>query len=255
MAKADSKDWDFAVVAELMDFFDDADIFCRVSRSVTEHDSVWSHFDYFVGSGIIWNYGYLAAAFFQFALNVELGTEVEENDGMQGGVAGALPRREGSDQRSGREGRDFSLFYIYYLNCVGDFVVFDFFEEFLRAEVFGAFAAYYHAVHDAGFAKAFCEGAGVDAADADDALGFKEVVERAGAAEVGRLVAELADYIAADEAFPAFVIFGDDSVISYKGEGLGNYLAVVAWVGEGFEVAGHSCGKNCFADCGASCSD
>ena len=75
------------------------------------------------------------------------------------------------------------------------------------------------------------------------------------AAEVGRLVAELADYIAADEAFSAFVIFGDDSVISYKGEGLGNYLAVVAWVGEGFEVAGHSCGKNCFADCGASCSD
>ena len=59
-----------------------------IFTAASAYDSGWSHFDYFVGSGIIWNYGYLAAAFFQLALNVELGTEVEENDVMEGGVAG-----------------------------------------------------------------------------------------------------------------------------------------------------------------------
>ncbi len=110
-------------------FFDDADIFCRVAGTITEHDSVGLHFDYFFGSGIIWNYGNLAAAFFEFALNVELGAEVEENDVMCGGVAGAGPRREGSGQANKAErivtacrgdswsdlawerGRDFSLLF------------------------------------------------------------------------------------------------------------------------------------------------
>lgn len=41
VAKADSEDWDFSVVAEFFDFCYYAGIFCWVSWTIAEHDSVW----------------------------------------------------------------------------------------------------------------------------------------------------------------------------------------------------------------------
>ena len=87
----------------------------------------------------------------------------------------------------------------------------------------------------------------IHAAQAGNALRHQVIVQRIGAAEVGGRVAQFPDDIA-EERTVAFKVLLNHAVVADQGEGLGDDLAVIARIGQGFQVAFHAGGEDQFAD-------
>src|SRR5690606_28605940 len=102
--------------------------------------------------------------------------------------------------------------------------------------------------HGAGLAQVPGEGAGVAAADADDALGGQFVLEAALGAPVRGDAGGVADDVAGDPDPAGLVVLVVPAGVADLGGGLGDDLPVVGGVGEGLLVAGHAGVEDGFAE-------
>ena len=115
-----------------------------------------------------------------------------------------------------------------------------------RTEVGGNFVAD-HGVHDAFLPGNPDDFPCIHAAQAGNAFGDQVVVQGVGGAEIGGRIAQVAHDIAEQRA-AAFKILFDDAVVADQREGLGDDLAVVARIGQRFQVAFHARGEHELAD-------
>ena len=106
------------------------------------------------------------------------------------------------------------------------------------------------AVHNAALPQGAGQAAGVDALNADDAVLFQEGIQRFLTAEVGRGLARLAHNVAPGPNLRALDILTVHAVVADERIGLGDDLAVVAGVGQGFLKADHTGCKDDLTDGG-----
>ena len=102
--------------------------------------------------------------------------------------------------------------------------------------------------HGAAVAQVAGQRPGVDAADADDALGDQLVVQAAGGPPVRRAAGRVADDEAGDPHLPALVVLAVHAGVADVRGGHDDDLAVVAGVGQRLLVAGHAGGEDRLAD-------
>jgi hypothetical protein len=98
--------------------------------------------------------------------------------------------------------------------------------------------------HRAAFAQVAGQGAGVDAADADDALGGEPLTEVAGRAPVRRPAGRVADHVAGHPDPVRLVVLGVDAGVADLRRGLHDDLPVVRRIGQRLLVAGHAGGEH-----------
>ena len=230
VAEADAEHRDAA--EELGDLRDLVDVVRRVAGAVGEHDAVIPGGEDILRFGRAGQHRHGAAAAAELARDVALGAVVDERHAVQHAplrLEGVGLRRchlrHGVRDAVGAQGR-----------------------EIVRHRVADG------SVHRAGLAQDARDGAGVDAGDAGDVVGFQKCVERFLAPEVRRRLALLAHDIAAHAAL-ALKIGRDDAVVADERERLQHDLAAVAGVGECLDVAVHAGGEHQFANRVARCAE
>ena len=98
-------------------------------------------------------------------------------------------------------------------------------------------------VHDAGFTDGAGQLTRVDAADPRNSLLFEKAVQGSLGAEIGGRVAKLSDDIAVTGAL-SLKVFRDDAIVSDDRERLNDDLSGITGVGEGFQIADDTRGKD-----------
>ena len=202
-----------------------AGVLARVARTVREHDPVIAPAENLLRADRVRVDGNGAAAAAELAGDVPLCAVVDERDTVFfAALCGQGMRLAAAD------GGDRILYRI--AENVG-----------IRCGRGGA----YRSVHNARLAYYLGHAAGVDAADAGNAVAAEKFVHRSLAAEVRRLLAPLSHNIAAQCGL-ALLVRGDHAVVSYHREGLQHYLPVIARVGQRLDVAAHSRSEYQLAD-------
>ena len=272
MTKTDSKNWN-ACFQKLFDFFYNSNVFCRVSRTVTQHNSVriqGCNLLCCVGARHSYNF---KTAFQKFAADICLCTKVPENNLFSLSVFHGKIRIV--DFCSICLNRNKAVFcrlaenYVsrlfnscctsgYRSNCIYNCVGTDFFQQgslfaFIIQGLecgfcFVAFARNNHPVHNAGFAQNLCEFSCINVVKTNYILRFEVRIDVAAAAEVRRSFAPFTDNVAAKIAFCTFVIFCNIAVVSNQRKSLSYNLTVIAWICKCFKIAVHTGSKNCFSD-------
>ena len=228
VTKADAEGWQL-VSLELFQLSDDVLRFLRIARAVGEHEGVWLLREDLFAGAFSRHADDGGAAAGKLTLDVVLGAEIPEHDAW-------------------------ALFGSWYdLDAVGGHRWHSLTDGEISKAVGDGFFRIggEDSVHDAVLADALGEGAGVDAVEADDVLTLQVSVEAGAAAEVGWQIAWVLDDVAAQGWRLRFKIFRDDADVADEREGLENDLTVVAWVGQGFQVASHGGGEDEFGHDGA----
>ena len=88
------------------------------------------------------------------------------------------------------------------------------------------------------------QGTGIDAVKPHDARFFQIVVQIPFRPEVGRDLTPLPHDVCGNVRPFAFKISGDHPVVADQRKGLHDNLPIVAGVGQGFQIAGHTGGEN-----------
>ena len=241
VAEADAEGRD-AGGEHFADVRDDLDVLGRVAGAVGEHEAVGIERGQLGSGRRAGQHGHAAAALLQAAHNVVLAAQVEQRhvqrrvtpctgsrrlighglaagdvlDSVDNGVGGDLGQQRGLLLRFG-----------------------------VGVELGGD-----RAVHNAALPQGAGQAAGVDALNADDAVLFQEGIQRFLTAEVGRGLARLAHNVAPGPNLRALDILTVHAVVADERIGLGDDLAVVAGVGQGFLKADHTGCKDDLTDGG-----
>ena len=229
MAQADAENGDAAAAAaeaeNLPDLRDGEGVIFRVAGAVGEHDAVRVHGEDGFRGGGGGKGGDGAAAALQAPEDIPLGAVIQEGNAVflpaEGGVEFNLGIRDGCDGVRDAKIPDGG--------------------EVIRNPVAD------HGVHDAFLPGDADDLPGIHALEARDAGFHKIIFQGAGGAEVGGRGAQVPHNIAEEGALSLKILL-NDTVVADEGKGLGDDLAVVAGICQGFQVSFHPGGEDEFAD-------